>query len=634
MQHIDNELGISYNYEYNEHNQVTEYTEKKGTATRVQMSCTYDSLNRPETSSYTVNGKKYSYKCNYTSYPDEELKSFVTPLGTVTYGRDALQRLTERKLQGQCRTFTETYEYHPNLTSGSCTTQLVKKLTFTGGAAKTLEYSYDANANIKTVRNGTSEVASYEYDGLNRLKRENIAGEKTVEYHYDSAGNLTSKEEYAYTTGDLDTPRATKAYVYASGTWGDRLTSYNGESIVYNAAGYPTTYRGSALTWSNGNLTKFGATTFSYNDAGIRIKKGTTEYFVKGSQILAEKRGSAVIHYYYDDSGVAGFEYNGQKYYYRKNLQGDILAIYDCCGNMLGEYKYDAWGNILSQGGSELLTINPFRYRGYYYDTETGLYYLNSRYYDPETGRFISPDSLNYLKPDSNNGLNLYAYCGNNPVMFCDPTGHEWHDVLAWIGVGLFAAAITIVTLGVAGIAISGIAGGIIMGAAIGTLALGTAGAALGAAGGIIYDAIKGNPFGTSIWAGTKAGFGIGAIAGAVIGGTIGGLAGLSLSGANNLMLWTGLGKDGAAIAAREAGKMGLKTIGQTFGGKVISLFPKVIANKMWIWASKLAVSTAAMNSITVLTGMTIFPGSVYALYELPILIQRGIEIIRMIFGA
>ena len=95
--HIDNVSGTEYNYEYNELRDITSYTEKKGTTTRVQMSSTYDSLNRPDTSSYTVNGKKYSYKCNYTSYPDEELATFVTPLGTVTYHRDALNRLAERK---------------------------------------------------------------------------------------------------------------------------------------------------------------------------------------------------------------------------------------------------------------------------------------------------------------------------------------------------------------------------------------------------------------------------------------------------------------------------------------------------------------------------------------------------------
>ena len=327
-----------------------------------------------------------------------------------------------------------------------------------------------------------------------------------------------------------------------------------------------------------------------------------------------------------------------------------MIAIYNTDGDLQCKYNYDAWGNhrignarneliydsatgVIATGyENHIAILNPIRYRGYYYDTETQLFYCNSRYYSPEICRWISPDNVKYLDPESINGLNLYCYCANNPIMYVDPSGHAWYDVFAWIGVGLFAAALTVATLGAAGIAIGGIAGGIIMGAAIGTLALGTAGAAIGAIGGMIYDVVESNAFGTSIWLWTKAGFGVGAIAGAVIGGAMGGVAGASLSGANNLMLWTGLGKNGATIAAQEAGKMGLKTICQTFGGKKISMFPKAIANKMWIWASKLAVSTTSMSSITVLTGATIFPGSVYATYELPILIQRGIDIIRIIF--
>ena len=351
------------------------------------------------------------------------------------------------------------------------------------------------------------------------------------------------------------------------------------------------------------------------------------------------------LEFIYDLQGVAGVVDNSgstaKTYFYRKDAQGNIVALLDENGAVVVKYVYNAWGEhkVLNPDGTEntsasfIGNINPFRYRGYYYDKALKLYYLVTRYYDPVVGRFISQDALDYADPDTINGLNLYAYCNNNPVMNVDPTGHAWYDVLAWIGVGLFATALTVATLGMFGIALGGIAGGVVMGAAIGTLVLGTAGAGIGAVGGMIYDAAIGNNFGTSIWTLTKAGFGIGSIAGAVIGGAIGGAAGASLSGVNNLMLWSGLGKNGATIAAQEAGKLGLKTIGQTFGGKVISMFPNFIAQKMWIWASKLAVSTISMKSIIVFTGLTIFNGSVYLMYEQPILIERGIEIIRRIFG-
>ena len=134
--------------------------------------------------------------------------------------------------------------------------------------------------------------------------------------------------------------------------------------------------------------------------------------------------GQVILSHYFvitfidNEPGISyNFEYNGQKYVYRKNLQGDIVAILDECGCTRGTYEYDAWGNLLSQVGSEILNINPFRYRGYYYDAETGLYYPNSRYYDPEIGRFISPDRLENLDPGTINGLNLYVYSFANPVM-------------------------------------------------------------------------------------------------------------------------------------------------------------------------------------------------------------------------
>ena len=137
-------------------------------------------------------------------------------------------------------------------------------------------------------------------------------------------------------------------------------------------------------------------------------------------------------------------------YFLASNPQGDITYIYDIDGNRVVTYNYDAWGNILSITGTKATTIgryNPFRYRGYYYDNETGFYYLNSRYYDPSSGRFLTADGqLN----DGLLGYNLFAYCENNPVSYTDPTG-EWPDwdklfkgaLLAAIGVMTVVAVVS-----------------------------------------------------------------------------------------------------------------------------------------------------------------------------------------------
>ena len=120
-------------------------------------------------------------------------------------------------------------------------------------------------------------------------------------------------------------------------------------------------------------------------------------------------------------------------YLCRKDLQGNIIALIDNNGNTVVEYKYDAWGNhkVVDANGNEVTSsnhlgnLNPFRYRGYYYDVETGLYFLQTRYYDPEVGRFLNRDSVSYADPQTINGLNLYTYCGNNPVMYTDYAGNS-----------------------------------------------------------------------------------------------------------------------------------------------------------------------------------------------------------------
>ena len=168
----------------------------------------------------------------------------------------------------------------------------------------------------------------------------------------------------------------------------------------------------------------------------------TTEFFLNGSQILAQKTGDSVMRFFYDSTGKrVGFANGTMLFNYLYNLQGDVIAIVRAAtGQIVAKYSYDAWGNctVTNAAGYAVGDKNPFRYRGYYYDTETGLYYLNSRYYNPEFGRFISADGQ--LNNDTF-GNNLFIYCSNNPVNRTDSDGKGW--VLACAVVGFIAGGLT-----------------------------------------------------------------------------------------------------------------------------------------------------------------------------------------------
>ena len=200
----------------------------------------------------------------------------------------------------------------------------------------------------------------------------------------------------------------------------------------------------------------------------------------------------------------------------------------------------------------------------------------------------------------------------------------------------MFAASTIVLSAGLAGVVISGAAGVMIYGAAIGTVALGTVGIGVGAAGGMIYDYANGNEFGTSIWTWTKAGFGIGTMVGVASGLTIGGFAVHSVTGLTNVAFWTGLGTNGAQIAADLAAQQGLITIGQTFGGQAVqfltNIFGQVATEYLWISLSQTMASTVNMSSVVLLGGI-LLPDSIWMVYELPILQKRGIEIIKYLIG-
>ena len=291
-------------------------------------------------------------------------------------------------------------------------------------------------------------MARYKYDSLNRLVREdNKPMNKTVIFTYDTAGNITERCEYAFTSKEGEALEELACTHFSYDYDGDKLISYNGESVAYNVLGNPTSYRGNATEWQYGNrLTKYGTTTFAYDGAGRRVSKGSITFtYDSAGNLIKQSDG---LEFVYDNSGVIGLKYSGNTYFYRRDCQGNIIALIDNNGAVVVEYKYDAWGNHEATVADEeyvtLANLNPFRYRGYYYDSETGLYFLQTRYYDPEVGRFISRDSIEYADPETICGLNLYAYCGNNPVMSVDPTGEFILSLfLICLGVGLVAGAVT-----------------------------------------------------------------------------------------------------------------------------------------------------------------------------------------------
>ena len=365
----------------------------------------------------------------------------VTWNGTekVNYTYDSLGRLTNKKVNS---VLNNNYSYVD--VNSTKTTTLLSSLSTVAG---TYSYTYDELGNITSINDGTY-TTSYEYDDLNQLVRENDQkANRTYVYTY-SNGNITSKKEYAYTTGDLGALQDTITWNYADSTWGDLLTSFDGTSITYDEIGNPITYGNYTINWNGRRLESINwndteVLSYEYNIDGQRISKTyegvTTEYFYNGSILAGEKTGNNVIIYMYDNNGdVFGFTYNGTEYYYIKNAQNDVVAIADASGNVVVRYYYNAWGEIIDCVDNttvELSSINPITYRSYYNDNIVGMdmYYLNSRYYMADWGRFVSADS--YVQ--TGQGMldkNMFAYCANNPVMFRDPNGCSYEITIPAIG--------------------------------------------------------------------------------------------------------------------------------------------------------------------------------------------------------
>ena len=314
--------------------------------------------------------------------------------------------------------------------------QVYKQTTKINGAESAYRYTYDANGNITSVNDGTY-TTTYVYDSANQLLRENNqkAG-KTWGWTYDDGGNIRCKTEYAYTTGTVGEALDTVTYNYSASSWGDLLISHDGNTIVSDDSGNMLSYGDEkTFIWKHGRelsgmTDDSGTWGFEYNADGLRFYRsnGTIEYkyYYNGDKLTRMVANGENITFGYDANGAPQYIiYGGHRYFYLTNLQGDVVAIVTTAGETVVEYSYDAWGNILTVTGSMANTLgkdNPLRYRGYVYDDETGLYYLQSRYYDPVLGRFINADG--YVSTGQGFvGNNMFAYCNNNPVLYTDICG-------------------------------------------------------------------------------------------------------------------------------------------------------------------------------------------------------------------
>ena len=319
-----------------------------------------------------------------------------------------------------------------NMLKSSPTTQLVSRIVLSGG--RTISYEYDADERITKVIDSVDGTTEYTYDALGQLLTETVNGTVVNAMSYDNYGNIRSKNGIEYTYGDEE--------------WKDLLTEFGDQLISYDAQGSPINYLGHTLTWEKGRqLKSFDGNTYTYNANGIRTSKKVNgvlhTYTLDGTKILREEwNGNTLIPLYDNEDSVCGILYNEEPYYFIKNLQGDVIAIVNKDADTVVRYTYDAWGvseTLTNSSDCVIATINPFRYRGYYYDEETGLYYLNSRYYDASVGRFVNVDTSESLQ-DVNKILenNLFTYCQNDPINESDYTGSLLTSLIKKILTGVF----------------------------------------------------------------------------------------------------------------------------------------------------------------------------------------------------
>ena len=480
-----------YSYQYDSLGRLIHSRQSTGGGTLVQLTQhMYDNANRLTSQSWQFGGDTFRQSYTYTGQNsdgkqvDGTISAITTTIPdqlaiTSKYEYNDLRQLEKKTVTvpdqngTQTKVYDRTYTYAVIAEDDGCNrmgTRLASTDYKFGSNSRSFTYTYDKAGNIKSVMASDSVGKLYDYDGLGQLVKETPIGLTmyAVTYAYDTAGNIRSITRGGTTF---------KSFGYTNPSWPDLLTSvtangttkdvlYEGQSQTSDVptSGNPVTYyngRDYHFDWSKGRqLTEavVGGQTvkYAYDMAGVRSSKQvgdtTYTYTTLSGKVMRQAWGdNNALEFVYDDSSqpFAVIYKHGaaaELYYYLVNAQGDVAAILDSSGTMVASYNYDAWGSctVYNSSDAAIGDLNPLRYRGYYYDAETGFYYLQSRYYDPAICRFINADGL---FTDGFVGSNLFAYCVNDPVNTVDPTGNfaiTATVALITFGIALVATALAV----------------------------------------------------------------------------------------------------------------------------------------------------------------------------------------------
>ncbi len=459
----------AFSYAYDENGNETKVTDYINGITREKA---YDEGNRIISMTDRGGSVKWSYQPKSHKLKDTTI-SHGSYSNTTNYDYNALNQNT--KVTDNGKTFYFDYDEFGNVvryqagndTAAQFTYDHTKKLTNlqigTRDSQRILEesYTYDATSNRTAIerKNGDkTEKTTYAYDAINQLKKETLPNGTSKEYSYDGFENRTN----------VKVTEAGKAAVSTTAVFndGNQLTKFGNESLTYDANGNRTSDGKYKYTWNEADqliaITKQGESTpfatYKYDDDGRRIEKTvsgkTTRYHYDGDSINplyeTDASNNVLRQYVYSVDGIRlAMKSQGQTVYYHYNPRGDVIAMTDENGQVVANYEYDAWGNVLKSDAKGIAAENPFGYAGYMYDKEIGMYYLIARYYNPTHGAFLSvdPDPGDEDDPITQNG---YTYVDNNPVMHVDPDGH-WAIAAGVYFVPGFGQAALLATIAVGG---------------------------------------------------------------------------------------------------------------------------------------------------------------------------------------